>query len=93
MSKSKLGAVVVLNDSNQIHRIFTDGDLRRLIEKDEGIIHNKQLSDLETNTPFSIDVSATLLDAVNLCKLNQVDNLVVKNNDNLIGIVDIQDLI
>ena len=32
MTNSKLGAVIVLNDKEDIYRIFTDGDLRRLLK-------------------------------------------------------------
>ncbi|MCI5057034.1 MAG: CBS domain-containing protein [Flavobacteriales bacterium] len=93
MSKSKLGAVAVLDDNEAIYRIFTDGDLRRLIEQNGQDIHALKLSELEGQNPITIDAEATLQDAIDLCRERHVDNLIATNNGDFAGIVDIQDLI
>ena len=93
MTKSKLGSVIILDDKDNIYRIFTDGDLRRSIEfglKD--VIHTK-LSELESNKPVTINSDALLMDITKIFKEKKVDNVIVLENDQPIGIVDIQDVI
>jgi transaldolase len=93
MSRSKVGAIVIMNGNNSIHRIFTDGDLRRMMEdKGENILSMK-FTDLEPNTPFFISSSASLLDAQKKFKETKVDSLVVKNGEHIVGLLDIQDVI
>jgi TalC/MipB family fructose-6-phosphate aldolase len=93
MSRSKLGAVAVLNENKSIHRIFTDGDLRRLIELNNQDIHSLTLSELDSQQPITIDTQATLQDAMDLCRAKHIDNLLVADETGFVGIVDIQDLI
>ncbi len=92
MTKSKLGAVAVMNN-NKVARIFTDGDLRRMFKEQGTNIHELRLSDLEPGAPVAIDPSASLYDAKKLCKEKRVDTIMVMEGDNFIGLVDIQHLI
>ncbi len=93
MTKTKLGAITVVDDQHSIYRIFTDGDLRRLLNSgDEQIIH-KKLDELETNTPVTIDIDASLIEASELIKQQQVDNIIVVEQGKPVGILDIQDIL
>ena len=93
MTRSGHGAVVVKNDDGSIYRIFTDGDLRRLLEKNEGDIHELKLSDLEKNDPITIAASESLFEATKLCRAKQIDNLIVIDDSGVVGLADIQDLV
>ena len=93
MTRSKLGAVTVLNPDQSIHRIFTDGDLRRLLEAEGGDVLNKALSLLPSNTPRTIDLNATLQEASDLFREAKVDTLIVSDNGTVSGMLDIQDLL
>lgn len=93
MTQTKLGAVTVLNKDNSIHRIFTDGDLRRLLEADGGNALQKQLSGLPSNSPRTIDPNATLQEASDLFREVKVDTLIVSENGTVKGMLDIQDLL
>jgi CBS domain-containing protein len=93
MTKSKLGAVSVLNDDGSIYRIFTDGDLRRLLEKEGGDALQMTLNQLPGNVPHSIDISATLQESSDVFKAEHVDTLVVTDNGRVAGMLDIQDLL
>lgn len=92
MSQSKLGAVLVMNNG-QLHRIFTDGDLRRLLEEKREALLPMRLSDLESNTPHTISATATLGEAQAKFKETHVDCLLVLENGQIVGLVDIQDVI
>lgn len=93
MTQSKLGAVSVLNDDGSIYRIFTDGDLRRLLAEDGGSALQKSLSELVGNQPQTIEISATLQESSDLFKATHVDTLVVMDGSRVAGMLDIQDLL
>jgi len=92
MTKTKLGAITVL-DGNNIYRIFTDGDLRRLLNSGDELAVHKKLEELEPNTPVTIGHNATLSEASDLFKQYHVDNIIVTENNTPIGILDIQDIL
>ncbi len=93
MTKSKLGAVSVLNGNGSIHRIFTDGDLRRLLEKEGGDALAKSLAELPSNAPRTIASTATLQEASELFRASKVDTLIVSDNGTVAGMLDIQDVL
>ncbi len=93
MTKSQTGACIVLNDNKEIYRIFTDGDLRRLIKNNQNNLASKKFTDLEPNLPISVGVRASLDEIINLFKSKEVDNIVVHDNNVPVGIIDIQDIL
>ncbi|MDX1408842.1 MAG: transaldolase family protein [Saprospiraceae bacterium] len=93
MTQSKLGAVTVLNGDGSIHRVFTDGDLRRLLETEGGEALHKQLGALPANAPHTVDADSTLQASSELFRQLKVDTLVVRDNGRVIGMLDIQDLL
>ena len=92
MTVSGFGAATVVDESGAAIGIFTDGDLRRMIEKEGGESINRKVGDLTFNKPKSIESSALLIDASNLFKDSQVDTLIVTEDNKAIGMIDIQDL-
>ena len=93
MTVSKFGAITVVDDKNNIHKIFTDGDLRRLLEiKGETILQTKFI-DFESKAPLSIDFESYLIEASNIFKAKKIDNLVVTQNNKPVGMLDIHDLL
>jgi transaldolase len=92
MTESGLGAVAIV-DNGKVVGVFTDGDLRRQLEKDGKTILNKKMSDFIYNKPITISGDSLLFDAVEIFKQKKVDNIIVLENDELIGMIDVQDLI
>jgi TalC/MipB family fructose-6-phosphate aldolase len=93
MTKSKMGACIILNDKKDIYRVFTDGDLRRLLKNGQNDLIHKKFTTLETNSPVSVEPNASLHEITNLFKTKEVDNIVVVENNKPIGIIDIQDVL
>jgi len=93
MTKSGTGACIILNDQGEIYRVFTDGDLRRLIKSGQNDLVNKKFTELETNSPISVSLNASLNEITKLFKAKEVDNIVVIDNEKPIGIIDIQDVL
>ena len=92
MTVSGFGAATVVDDKDTPIGIFTDGDLRRLIEKKGGDAVDGTIGDLNFKRPISIDVDTLLVDASNLFNESQVDTLIVTEGNKAIGMIDIQDL-
>ena len=92
MSQGGLGAVAVLDEQTKVIGVFTDGDLRRLLQGDGKDILTMKLSDLKFKQPISIESIAYLKDAAQILKDKRIDNLLVLDNGELVGMLDIQDL-
>ena len=92
MTSSGFGCVAVLGSDNKLVGTFTDGDLRRLIEAEGEHAVSKKMSDLSFNTPITIQGEALLHDASLIFREKSVDNLIVLNDDEVVGQIDIQDL-
>ncbi len=92
MTDFGFGCITVTNADGSLKGVFTDGDLRRLLQSDGEHILSKKLGDLEYKTPISIDGNALLNDAAQLFKKVSVDTILVTENGAPSGMIDIQDL-
>jgi len=92
MTEFGFGCVTVMNEDGSIKGVFTDGDLRRLLQKDGQHILDKKIGSLEYKTPVSIDANALLNEASGIFKKMNVDTILVTENDKPYGMLDIQDL-
>ncbi len=92
MTESGFGCVTVVDKQGQLIGAFTDGDLRRLIQKDGHDALQKTLADLEFKEPISVSADLLLNEAQAIFRQSHVDTLIVIDNDKPIGILDIQDL-
>lgn len=91
MNQGGFGAVIV--KSNKEEKIFTDGDLRRLIQTSGKNCLSKTLKELKLNNPISISLNDSLFDAMKVLNKNKIDVVVVKDKNEVKGILDIQDII
>lgn len=87
------GAVSVVDESGAPAGIFTDGDLRRLMENEGAEAVNKKMSDLGLNTPKTIDAEELLYKAQKVFAETKVDSLVVVSQGKVVGLLDVQDMI
>ncbi len=92
MTVGGFGAATVVNEQGEPVGIFTDGDLRRMIEKEGGESVNKKVGDLTLKKPHTIEANTLLYNASALFKETQVDTLIVTRDGKAIGMLDIQDL-
>ncbi len=92
MTSSGFGCVAVLDENSKLVGTFTDGDLRRLIENEGEHAVSKKLGDLSFKTPITIQGEELLHEASIIFREKGVDNLVVLNEEEVVGQIDIQDL-
>jgi transaldolase len=92
MSEYGFGCIIIVNGDNVARGVFTDGDLRRLLQNRGRDVLNLKMSDLEYKSPLSVDSDELLFKASDLFKTHKVDNLLVTKNGKPIGLIDIQDL-
>ena len=92
MSAKGLGASAVVNHANQVLGIFTDGDLRRMIEK--GVdLRNITAQEVMHTRPRTISLSALAVEAAELMEQHRITSvLVVTGEGVLAGVVHIGDL-
>lgn len=86
------GAVTVTNADGSVKGVFTDGDIRRLLQNDGEQILSKKMGDMLYGTPISVDANALLNDAAGIFKKTNVDTILVTENGMPVGMLDIQDL-
>ena len=91
ITKKNLGITLVTNKS-KIVGIFTDGDLRRCINKKIDI-HKTKIKEVMTKTYKTIDSSALAVDAAKLMEENKIFTLVVLEKNRYIGVLSMHDLI
>jgi CBS domain-containing protein len=92
MSRGGMGAVAILEADGKIAGVFTDGDLRRQLESRGKDVLSIQLSELPLKLPVTINANAFLLEAAKIFKDRKIDNILVTENDQLLGMLDIQDI-
>ncbi len=93
MTQGKFGAVAVVDDAGHTKGVFTDGDLRRNLEKEGQDFLQKPLSGLSFGEPVTIDADALLIDATKIFKDKKVDTVSVVKGGKQIGMLDIQDVV
>ncbi|MCB9189953.1 MAG: CBS domain-containing protein [Flavobacteriales bacterium] len=93
MTAGGFGAVTIISSNNEPLGIFTDGDLRRLVEAEGADAISKKVGELELNRPVTIESSSLLFAAQELFANKKVDELVVVEDNKVIGMLDVQDMI
>ena len=91
ISGSKHGITVVL-EGEQILGVITDGDLRRMLLKEEDFSHKKAAQIMSYN-PKTIDKTSLAKDAMRILKENNIGQLVVTDGGKYLGIIDIHRLL
>ena len=88
VSKCKLGLAVAVVD-DKIVGLITDGDIRRAMEKWQGEIFDRTVSDIMTRTPKVVSPQTKISDIQNIMNKYKIHSvLVVDDNNRLLGVVD-----
>jgi arabinose-5-phosphate isomerase len=91
MSRGRLGMTAVVDAAGRVAGIFTDGDLRRALDK-VADFSSAKIADLMTPGPRTIRPTALAVEAVQLMERHNINQLVVVDDDKLVGALNMHDL-
>ncbi|MBC7650472.1 MAG: KpsF/GutQ family sugar-phosphate isomerase [Deinococcales bacterium] len=92
ITQKRLGVTAVVDDTNIILGIITDGDLRRMLECSNHIEHITA-ADIFTQNPKTIPPYTMAVDALEMFKQYDISQLLVAENGNYLGVLHLHDLI
>jgi arabinose-5-phosphate isomerase len=92
ISSKRLGATAVVDNKDILLGIITDGDLRRMLEKNISL-DGVTAADIMTVTPKSIGAEELAVDALDLMRKRSITQLVVVENGKYLGFIHLHDLI
>lgn len=92
ISSKRLGATAVVDGDQTLLGIITDGDLRRMLQKESNIALIKA-ADIMTRTPKAIDRSEFAVKALQIMQENSISQLVVKDGLKVAGFIHLHDLL
>lgn len=92
-TKGRPGAASVVDKGGVLKGIFTDGDLRRCLEKEPSFLE-RPISEVMGRTPKTIAVSKLAQEALAIMNKHKIDQVIVVDNENRpVGMIDIQDMV
>lgn len=92
MTSKRLGATAVINADKKLLGIITDGDLRRMLQKNANIQNIKAINIL-TKNPQTVNKEELAAKALNIMKNNNITQLVVVENEEVVGFVHLHDIL
>lgn len=96
LSNKKSGCVMIVDEGMHLLGVFTDGDLRRALQKHKAEALSLSIDALMTKTPRTIAPTALAYDAMKEMEANQkgaITSLAVVEGDVLVGIIRLHDII
>jgi arabinose-5-phosphate isomerase len=93
ISRKGLGMTAIVDDARNVLGIYTDGDLRRTLEKNPDF-KSTPISEVMSMHPRSIGPDALAAEAVQLMELHNISQmLVVDGKNKLVGALNMHDLL
>ncbi len=92
MTRTRLGAAVVIGADEKLMGIITDGDIRRMLQKSDSINHITA-RDIMTYNPKTILPSEMAVAALDVMRKAEITQLVVAENEMYLGILHLHDLV
>ncbi len=93
ITRARCGCACIVNNHGRLTGIFTDGDLRRHLEKDPKLAYRK-VQEVMTKNPLTISKDRLAAEAMAILKERKIDELpVIDKAGKSVGLLDIQDLL
>ncbi|MBQ9500977.1 MAG: KpsF/GutQ family sugar-phosphate isomerase [Lentisphaeria bacterium] len=92
MSHARCGSAIITDENGRLLGIFTDGDFRRLAEREEKVLE-LVMADVMTKNPVSVRTDALAVEVIKVLEQRHIDDIVVTDeNGRVAGFIDVQDL-
>jgi len=93
MSRKGMGMTAIVDDNGKVLGIFTDGDLRRAIDRKVDI-HDTSIRDVMTANCRTASAEMLAGEVLNMMEQHRINGLLVVDNENtLIGAINMHDLL
>lgn len=92
ITKKRLGATAVVDNQKNLHGIITDGDLRRMLEKDH-VSGSTRAKDIMSSQPKTIDPDELAVNALDIMRKHEISQIVVTREGKYLGMVHLHDLL
>ncbi|PSW18469.1 KpsF/GutQ family sugar-phosphate isomerase [Photobacterium sanctipauli] len=92
VSRKGLGMTAIIDNDQQLLGIFTDGDLRRLLDNRVDI-HSTSIGEVMTRNPATIAPQLLAAEGLKLMEDKKINGLLVTDNGKLVGALNMHDLL
>lgn len=92
ISSKRLGATAVIDENNHLAGVITDGDVRRMLEKNDSITSIKA-KDIMNTSPKRIEANELAINAMQVLEQYNITQLIVTDNGQYEGFIHLHDLI
>ncbi|MBY5949269.1 KpsF/GutQ family sugar-phosphate isomerase [Photobacterium rosenbergii] len=92
VSRKGLGMTAIIDKDQQLLGIFTDGDLRRLLDNRVDI-HTTTIGAVMTRNPATISADVLAAEGLKLLEDRKISGLLVTDNGKLVGALNMHDLL
>ena len=94
ISGKRLGLTTIVDENDTLLGVFTDGDLRRMIDQQQGFDVSLAVSEVMSKNPLTISQDTRAVKALEKMHDKKVNQFVVVDNANkVIGVITMHDLI
>ena len=92
MSRKGLGMTTVVDEAGKLLGVFTDGDLRRALDRSVDV-HRTRMHEVMTRDGKTVQLGLLAAEAVNLMQTHRITSLVVVDDAGLVqGALNVHDL-
>jgi len=92
ISNKRLGMTAIIDEDHVLIGIFTDGDLRRVLDKPIDI-HQTQIHEVMTRQPTSTHPDRLAVEGLNLMQQKSINGLLLCDDGKLVGALNMHDLL
>ena len=92
MTSKRLGATAVINPDNSVAGIITDGDLRRMLQRNDSV-DNVTAKDIMSVNPKSIEKKELAILAFNKMESHKITQLIVTDGGKYAGMIHLHDIL
>lgn len=92
ITSRRLGATAVTDEDGALQGIITDGDLRRMLEKNTPT-GSLKATDIMSRNPKTVEAEALAVEALDLMRHHDITQLVVTSGTKYVGFIHLHDLI
>ena len=92
MSKKRLGMTIVTDQSGKLKGLVTDGDLRRLMEKNKDI-SKLNASNMMAKKPKTITQETLAAKAIQIMEEHSITSLIVSYENKIAGVIHLHDIL